>query len=369
MKFNDLLIIFRNGAIILFLLWLNFSPTPEPPTQTQNIKTEPIVSLRGGRNESSEKLGLFGRWNNFVKRSTTGQNPSTASPNTQGITDVKKDTSNVQAQKSDSLPGEKIKYSPGGSPSGNDNDPSTDLNEWMSPKIPDAEKTISNEFFWTMVEKNTESNQDSSDEEEDDFYDCDAWDKDEWLDKDLDKKPRRRLMSVSGGPSPTPTAQLDKALKKKFDLTTIQIPRLEYNDRDGRRLVLMQKTIKKLTYCHQTDLGLYNPTDRVPCPLQTDSNKYQRIDCFAMTDKSVKDVIIKILEGTTTTDRSRYITLLMPMPFFETQSALGYLDTVTGSCIFFHADSGKIWSVTRYGSREVLDLLLDPSIVQNPMVL
>ena len=176
-------------------------------------------------------------------------------------------------------------------------------------------------------------------------------------------------MSVSGGPSPTPTAQLDKALKKKFDLTTIQIPRLEYNDRDGRRLVLMQKTIKKLTYCHQTDLGLYNPTDRVPCPLQTDSNKYQRIDCFAMTDKSVKDVIIKILEGTTTTDRSRYITLLMPMPFFETQSALGYLDTVTGSCIFFHADSGKIWSVTRYGSREVLDLLLDPSIVQNPMVL
>ena len=38
-----------------FFLWLNFSPTLEPPTQTQNIKTETIVSLRGGKNESSEK--------------------------------------------------------------------------------------------------------------------------------------------------------------------------------------------------------------------------------------------------------------------------------------------------------------------------
>ena len=107
------------GAIFLFILWLNFSPTPTP--NTQNIRTEEIVSLRGGKNESSEKLGLFGRWNNFFKRSTTSQNPSRASSNTKGITDVKKDTSNVEAQKSDSLPGEKTRYLPGGSPSGNDN--------------------------------------------------------------------------------------------------------------------------------------------------------------------------------------------------------------------------------------------------------
>ena len=165
-----------------------------------------------------------------LKRSTTSQNPSRASSNTQGITDVKKDTSNVEAQKSDSLPGEKTRYLPGGSPSGNDNDPSTDLNEWMSPKIPDAEETISNESFWTMLEKSTESNQDFSDEEEDDSYDCDTWDLDK--DEDLEPNKRRRLMSIDM-PSSTPTAKLDQMNKKNFDFTTTQIPSLQYFDRDA----------------------------------------------------------------------------------------------------------------------------------------
>ena len=87
-----------------------------------------------------------------------------------------------------------------------------------------------------------------------------------------------------------------------------------------------------------------------------------------MNYKTVRDVIIKILEGTTTTDRSRYVTVLMPMPFYDSQLALGYLDTSTGSCIFFHADNGKLWSATRYGTRDVLKLLQDPNIVRNPDV-
>ena len=44
MKFNDLCIRFGQVAFLLFVLWLNFSPTDESPPQT----LETIVTSRGG---------------------------------------------------------------------------------------------------------------------------------------------------------------------------------------------------------------------------------------------------------------------------------------------------------------------------------
>ena len=171
---------------------------------------------------------------------------------------------------------------------------------------------------------------------------------------------------ITSNPTSIPTGKLDKQLKQRFDATTIKFPKLFYRDRDGRELVLTFKELKKLAYCHLSDLGFYNPADRIPCPVQGDASKYQRLDCFAITDRSVRDTMIKILEISTTSDPSRYITLLMPMPFFDSQKALGYLDTATGTCVFFHADSRKIWSATRYTGDSVLDLLMNPAVLKNP---
>ena len=45
-----------------------------------------------------------------------------------------------------------------------------------------------------------------------------------------------------------------------------------------------------------------------------------------------------------------------------------FLKKIFNIIVHLDADNDKIWLITRYASREVLDLLLDPNIVQNPRV-
>lgn len=130
---------------------------------------------------------------------------------------------------------------------------------------------------------------------------------------------------------------------------------------------MANKPLKKIAYSHATDLNIYNLANRIECPIQLDSNKFQRTNCWAMTDRSVRDVIVKVFELTTMSDPTRYITLKMPMPYFPSQNTLAYLDKITGECIYFH-ENGSLWSADRYSSLGVSKLLNDPTLIKNPTV-
>lgn len=128
---------------------------------------------------------------------------------------------------------------------------------------------------------------------------------------------------------------------------------------------MTNKSLKKIVYSHSTDIGIYNLANRIECPVQSDPNKFQRTDCFAITDQSVRDVIIKVFELTTISDPNRFITLKMPMPYFPSQNTIAYLDRITGECVYFH-ENGNLWSADRYSSLRINQLLNNPNVIQNP---
>ena len=148
-------------------------------------------------------------------------------------------------------------------------------------------------------------------------------------------------------------------------MTTGPILGLKYKDRDGREISMSNKEVKKIAYCHSTDLGIYNLANRIQCPIQSDPKKFQRTDCWAITDRSVLDVIIKVFELTTISDPTRYLALKIPMPHFPSQNTIAYLDKIIGKCVYFH-ENGKLWSADRYSRRGVDQLLNDPKVIQNP---
>jgi hypothetical protein len=48
-----------------------------------------------------------------------------------------------------------------------------------------------------------------------------------------------------------------------------------------------------------------------------------------------------------------------PMPYRDDQIAVGYLDVVTGDCVFFH-ENGKFWGYKKYNpTKEVPNLLAE----------
>ena len=41
------------------------------------------------------------------------------------------------------------------------------------------------------------------------------------------------------------------------------------------------------------------------------------------------------------------------MPSFPSQNAFAYIDTTTNGCLFFHPDSGKLWSAKTLSELEM----------------
>jgi hypothetical protein len=174
-----------------------------------------------------------------------------------------------KVQESTSLSGEQIRYSPGESSGGNNN-PSSFSDEWICPKIPEPNEAISNDYFWNILEKSSEFDNNDSDD--------DIWDSENWIQPELSSKSnlRRRLLQA---PGPTPTTKLDRQNQKKFDFTTGPIPKFKYKDRDGREISMANKPLKKIAYSHATDLNIYNLANRIECPIQSDPNKFLETKC------------------------------------------------------------------------------------------
>jgi len=131
----------------------------------------------------------------------------------------------VKVQESTSLSGERIRYSPGGSGNGGNNNPSSCSDEWICPKIPKPNEVISDDYYWKILEKSSE------------FDDDDIWDSENWIEPELSSQSnlRRLLFEVL---ATTPTGKLDIQNTKKFDFTTGPIPGFKYRDRNGRDVIV-----------------------------------------------------------------------------------------------------------------------------------
>lgn len=74
-----------------------------------------------------------------------------------------------------------------------------------------------------------------------------------------------------------------------------------YYSKIGRQLTIKNWELEKIVYAHSDDLGLQNFADRIQCPIQSDLSKYQITNCRVITDVSKRDVLIRILDLTTST--------------------------------------------------------------------
>ena len=157
-----------------------------------------------------------------------------------------------------------------------------------------------------------------------------------------------------------PTAALDKAVKWEYTYSNSPISPFSYQSREGFVLTIKNKELEKIVYAHSDDINLLNFADRIMCPVQPDPSKYQRVECRAVTDSSKKEALEKILELTTSAN-PKVVTRKFPMPSFNSQNALAYIDLETNACVFFHADNGKLWSAKKLSEPELNAILLNPN--------
>ena len=196
--------------------------------------------------------------------------------------------------------------------------------EWEKWVCPDPDEIISQPDFWSTLQKDPKIC------EKDETV---CWDEDEIQESAFEESPpRRRLLAVSV-PTP-PTGNLDKVNLAKYDLTSQKIPILNYKSREGLYLWADPRSIRKIIYAHSHHLGLSFLGNRIPCPIQKDPSKFQRTDCWAVTDRSVKDAVLKIFEYTTFMD-SNIITAQMPMHDCPKMTGTYFIDETTGTSMYF----------------------------------
>ena len=162
----------------------------------------------------------------------------------------------------------------------------------------------------------------------------------------------------------TPTAELDKPNLKKYDLTTQTIQPFQYRSREGITLSADHRSLRKIIYGHAPELGLSDLINRIPCPIQSDPGYFQRTDCWAITDRNMKDALVKVFEYTTFMDPN-IITAEMPMHECPTQKATYFIDKITGSSLCFHKgdkQDGKLWSAVAFNPNEILSMLQRPDV-------
>ena len=153
----------------------------------------------------------------------------------------------------------------------------------------------------------------------------------------------------------TPTGKLTKESIPDYDYTTNPISPFPFRDWEGENKLIKSKELKKTLYAHGYEAGVVSSEDLVPCPIQDDPDKFQRINCAKITDEGLdklRDKIINIARST----KPGMIKIELPMPYYDTEKAVGHLDMTTGDCVFFH-QNGKYWDYKKYTPDEVKNLL------------
>ena len=120
---------------------------------------------------------------------------------------------------------------------------------------------------------------------------------------------------------------------------------------------------------HAAELGLSDLGSRVGCPVQSDPAKYQRKDCWAITDKNIREAVIKIFEFTTF-ENPRIITLEAYPPGSSNQKATFFIDIVTENLAYFRIggiQDGKLWSLENFDRPAIVEMLTDPNVKKLPI--
>ena len=343
----------KNFAIAYFFGWLIFSPVPGENTNQPKQSKQPIekiLSITGGNQENSSPIQL----------------PPSTSSSTQSGSESK-----VASSKSNSFStgSERVTFKSSGSssPSGNDDDDfdlTIGTKKWERWVCPDPDEIISNPEFWTKLKEESETclideeiekeNKDSSKEME--------------TESTPQRQRRRRLLAVPNTPplaNPTPTRQLDQQIIEKYDLTTKKIQPFQYYSREGILLSGDHRSVRKLIYGHAPELELPDLMSRIPCPTQSDPDKFSRVDCWATTDANLKEALVKIFERTTSVDPN-IVTVEMPMHENPAQRATYFIDKTTGSSIYFHKggkQDGKLWSGASFNPAVIPKMLEQPETI------
>lgn len=182
---------------------------------------------------------------------------------------------------------------------------------------------------------------------------------------DTDEKPRRRLLAIQPTqPTSTPTGQLDQANLQKYDFTTEKVDPFTFISREGLELSADHRSLRKIIYSHPEELELMDLINRIPCPVQPDENKFQRLDCWAITDRNMKEARKKVYEFTKF-QNPNIITAEMPMHECPTNRATYFIDQNTGAAMYFRRkgkQDGKLWSVKRFDPDSISTMLNNPDV-------
>lgn len=157
-------------------------------------------------------------------------------------------------------------------------------------------------------------------------------------------------------PTSTPTGKLTRQAMKESDFTSKQFDPVTYKDWEGESLVLKSFEVRKAVFTNGKRLGITSSEDAVSCPTQEDPTKYQRQECSRITDQAVLDFQRKIIEKSTST-KPGMVKFEAPMPSYDTELAIGYLDMTTGDCFLFHKSNRKFWSYRNYNLRDRQDVV------------
>jgi len=341
----------RNCAIACFFGWLIFSPVPG---ENSNQPQQPIetIYIKGGAKQYENPVP--------AQLPTNQSKPSIKSP-----TQVPK----VASSESKSLYTEsgRVVVTPGNGNSpegGGDDDPDIIIGtkNWEEWVCPDPDEIISNPEFWNRLQKDPET---CLNEDEDA-----CWDTETETESTSEKTQfRRRLLAINPNSAPvaqpTPTGKLDQQNIEKYDLTTKKVQPFQYFSREGILLSGDHRSVRKLIYGHAPELDLPDLMSRIPCPIQSDpTNKFQRVDCWALTDANLKEALVKIFERTTSVDPN-IVTVEMPMHEGPAQRATYFIDKTTGSSLYFHKggkQDGKLWSGASFDPDEIPKMLEQPEV-------
>ena len=195
------------------------------------------------------------------------------------------------------------------------------------PKDVDPDKSISDPDFWNTMENLGDSEDESEPAE-------------------------------APKPSP-PTYELTKKAisESENDQTTNPVSPVAFTDWEGENKLIKSKELKKTLYAHGYEAGVVSSEDLIPCPIQDDPDKFQRTNCAKITDEGLDKWRDKIIDLATSTKPGMIkIELPIPMPYYDTEQAVGHLDMTTGDCVFFH-QNGKYWSYKKYTPEEVKNVL------------
>ena len=280
----------------------------EPPSSINSPSQIEVVTqeFRGG----SQPKGGKPWWKVFWKGK-----PFTITPKS----DIPK-TPKPEISKSSGLPSGTI-----GNPvneKNRDMDDDIGTKKWENWVCPKTEQIISNPEFWSDLAKNPEicKNEDLEEDIEED--ECEDIERQEEV-------PRRRLMQV-----PTLTSKLDAENLQKFDFTNRKLKPMTFPSREGIKLSMDHRSLRKAVYSHSQELGLTDLGNRIQCPVQVDSSKFQRADCWAITDVNIREAVIKVFEFTTF-NNPKIITLERFPSNCSTQRATYFVDIVSGNVVYF----------------------------------